>query len=79
MRGRAVRKRGEGSRTSHLICSFDLLFLNGRDLRPLPLLERKARLRKLIGKDRPRLRYVDHIDVASSQEVICEQWVRPSQ
>jgi bifunctional non-homologous end joining protein LigD len=32
------------------------------DLRPLPLIERKARLRKLIPKDHPRLRYVDHIE-----------------
>ncbi len=58
MRGRAVGKRGE------LVTyfAFDLLFLNGRDLRALPLLERKTRLRKLIGKDTPRLRYVDHIE-----------------
>jgi bifunctional non-homologous end joining protein LigD len=57
MRGRAVRKRGEFV----TYFAFDLLFLNGRDLRPLPLLERKARLRKLIRRDTPRLRYVDHI------------------
>ena len=30
--------------------AFDLLHLDGEDLRPLPLLERKARLAELIGK-----------------------------
>ena len=58
MRGRAVRKSGP------LVTyfAFDLLFLNGGDLRPLPLIERKKRLRKLIPADHPRLRYVDHIE-----------------
>jgi ATP-dependent DNA ligase len=30
--------------------AFDLLYLNGRDLRPLPLIERKAALRELLAK-----------------------------
>src|ERR1700719_5142797 len=30
--------------------AFDLLYLNGRDLRQLPLMERKEKLRSLIGK-----------------------------
>ena len=58
MRGCAVRKSG----APVTYFAFDLLFLNGRDLRSLPLIERKARLRKLIPKDHPRLRYVDHIE-----------------
>jgi bifunctional non-homologous end joining protein LigD len=33
-------------------CAFDLLYLNGRDLRQLPLIERKDKLRKLIEKSR---------------------------
>jgi bifunctional non-homologous end joining protein LigD len=33
--------------------AFDLLYLNGRDLRQLPLLERKEKLRALIEKERP--------------------------
>jgi bifunctional non-homologous end joining protein LigD len=45
--------------------AFDLLFLEGEDLRPLPLSERKARLKSLIdgmkGKH-PGLRYVDHFE-----------------
>ena len=42
--------------------AFDLLFLNGEDLRRLPLVERKARLRRLLRRKRSRVLYVDHID-----------------
>jgi bifunctional non-homologous end joining protein LigD len=48
--------------------AFDLLWLNGEDLRSLPLLERKARLRKLIGRrSESRLLYLDHIEGNGSQ------------
>jgi len=41
--------------------AFDLLFLNGEDLRRLPLLERKERLRALLASgDGTRLIYSDH-------------------
>src|SRR5215467_10591539 len=33
---------------SLLFCAFDLLHLNGKDLRDQPLLERRAKLRKLV-------------------------------
>ncbi len=44
---------------------FDLLFAEGQDLRPLPLVERKARLRQLLddaglGED-AMIRYIDHL------------------
>lgn len=39
---------------------FDLLHLDGRDLRALPLVERKALLRKLVPRRSPLLRYSDH-------------------
>jgi ATP-dependent DNA ligase len=43
--------------------AFDLLWLNGEDLRSLQLVERKARLRKLIGRrNESRLLYLDHIE-----------------
>ena len=45
-------------RTSHYY-AFDLLWLYGRDLRELPLMERKQRLKRLI---RPPVLYVDHIE-----------------
>jgi bifunctional non-homologous end joining protein LigD len=41
--------------------AFDLLFLNGEDLRTLPLIERKARLKQLLRRKRSPLLYVDHI------------------
>jgi ATP-dependent DNA ligase len=55
---------------------FDLLWLNGHDLRQLPLIERKKYLHKLIMKSRPeRIIYAQHISgrgVALYQE-ICER------
>lgn len=40
--------------------AFDLLYLNGKDLRGLPLLTRKEQLRALL-LDLPELRYSDHV------------------
>jgi len=34
----------------------------GEDLREMPLVERKARLKKLIREQRRRMLYVDHIE-----------------
>jgi bifunctional non-homologous end joining protein LigD len=42
--------------------AFDLLFLNGRDLRRLPLVERKARLRKILPLRPSRVLLCDCID-----------------
>ena len=42
--------------------AFDLLYVNGYDLRGLPLEHRKAVLRKLIPSDGGWVRYNDHID-----------------
>jgi bifunctional non-homologous end joining protein LigD len=42
---------------------FDLLYLNGVDLTPSPLIERKALLEKLLGKAKqPNLRYSEHYE-----------------
>jgi len=53
---------GEGGKTKDLIYFvFDLLFVDGEDLRGLPLSERKARLAALMADhEGPRLRYVEH-------------------
>jgi len=54
--------------------AFDLLWLNGVDLRPLPLLDRKAQLRKLVhGK--PGILYADHLRGAAVElfRVCCAQ------
>ncbi|HYQ01592.1 MAG TPA: DNA ligase D [Polyangiaceae bacterium] len=43
--------------------AFDLLYLDGKDLRSLPLIERKAKLQELLGrlpKSEATLRYSDH-------------------
>ena len=42
--------------------AFDLLSLEGLDLRPLPLIERKVRLRALLSDPPSRLLYVDHVE-----------------
>jgi bifunctional non-homologous end joining protein LigD len=42
-------------------CAFDLLWLNGEDLRGQPLLERKARLKRILPADSKSLLYVDHV------------------
>jgi bifunctional non-homologous end joining protein LigD len=52
----------ETSRTLVYV-AFDLLFLDGSDLRPLPLVERKARLARLLKGRRGRLRYSEHFDL----------------
>jgi bifunctional non-homologous end joining protein LigD len=40
----------KGQSTKIVMVAFDLLYLNGQDLRKLPLMERKAILQKLIAK-----------------------------
>jgi bifunctional non-homologous end joining protein LigD len=48
--------------------AFDLLFAQGEDLRPLPLRERKTRLKALLGaagkRLGPRIRFVEHFETA---------------
>lgn len=45
-----------------LFYGFDLLFLNGKDLRQLPLFVRKEQLKKLLKSNRSKLiRYSDHL------------------
>lgn len=46
-----------------IFIAFDLLYLNGKDLRVLPLLERKAMLKKLLLRKRSRMLYLDHVEV----------------
>jgi len=57
----------EGQSDTLIFFAFDLLFADGEDLRPLPLADRKARLKELLegleGKQ-AGLRYVDHFETA---------------
>ena len=54
--------------------AFDLLYLNGTDLRALPLIERKAALKKLLRRRRSRILYLDHVD--SDGRLLFEQIVK---
>jgi len=47
--------------------AFDLLFLDGRDLRKLPLIERKARLRKIIPSQPSRVLLCDCIEIRGEE------------
>jgi bifunctional non-homologous end joining protein LigD len=51
--------------------AFDLLILDGEDLRKLPLMERKRKLRQLLGKAAAPLSYGDHI-TGNSDKVLSE-------
>ena len=51
-------KRGKGGIA---LAAFDLLHLDGEDLRTLPLVQRKERLRKLIGKRKGAIVYAEHV------------------
>ena len=54
----------EGRESALVLFIFDLMFLEGRDLRPLALPERKRQLRKVLeslpAASRSRLRYLEH-------------------
>ena len=42
----------KGKSTSIMLVAFDLLYLNGRDIRKLPLFQRKAELKKILDRHR---------------------------
>ena len=62
-------RRGEPT-----FCAFDLLSLNGRDLRDQPLIERKRRLRDTLPEC-PQLLFVDHVEERGEElfDLICER------
>ena len=55
--------------------AFDLLEVDGEDLRPLPNLARKDRLRTLIGAGEERLRFAEHVGGAGERlfETMCRE------
>jgi bifunctional non-homologous end joining protein LigD len=53
---------GRGREKDVVYCAFDLLYLDGRDLRGLPLTERKAQLAQLLEHAPPSIRYTDHVE-----------------
>jgi bifunctional non-homologous end joining protein LigD len=65
-----LRRRGEP-----IFYAFDLLWLNGQDLRGLPLLDRKDRLRRLLEAHRPdRVLFAKHIEAHGIKffQAVCE-------
>jgi bifunctional non-homologous end joining protein LigD len=63
-----------GRDASVCLQAFDLLELDGSDLRKKPLLERKAALQRLLAKGPPGIRFVEHIEADGSAvfEQICK-------
>ena len=55
----------KGKSTKIVMVAFDLLYLNGYDLRKLPLIERKSHLKRLIEKT--AIQFSDHFDVDGSE------------
>ena len=43
-------------------CAFDLMMLDGDDLRRTPFAERKAALRKLLKRTKGGIQYVEHVE-----------------
>jgi ATP-dependent DNA ligase len=52
---------GSGNAAALVFFLFDLLYLDGEDLRPRPLIERKERLRSLVSNAAPSLHYSEHV------------------
>ena len=57
-----------------LFFAFDLLHLNGEDLRVVPPIERKTRLNRLMRRKRSRVLYVDHVETGGRRlfQKVCE-------
>jgi bifunctional non-homologous end joining protein LigD len=55
------RLLGDGA-TSACLYVFDLLAINGEDLKRTPLVERRKRLARLVRKASPALRFSEHLE-----------------
>lgn len=80
LRGMAARRRRPPIRAGKAayvtaIFAFDLLSLSGEDVRALPLIERKAMLKRAL-KDGHRIRYLQHVE-AEGQALY--QWIVQSE
>jgi bifunctional non-homologous end joining protein LigD len=56
--GRPVFKDLLLRKSTCIFVAFDLLYLNGKDLRTLQLIERKRQLRRLLRRKRSRILYL---------------------
>ncbi|MEI9406987.1 DNA ligase D [Mesorhizobium argentiipisi] len=57
------RELGNPNSSKIIFFAFDLLHLNGRDLRAQPLIERKAALQTLLQESAPTLTYAEHLEL----------------
>lgn len=60
------RELGNPNSPKVIFYAFDLLHLNGRDIRQQPLVKRKAALEKLVKDRAPTLTYAEHLEVSGS-------------
>ncbi|MER8503626.1 DNA ligase D [Mesorhizobium sp. M0955] len=58
------RELGNPNSPKLIFYAFDLLHLNGRDLRQQPLTKRKAALEKLVKHTAPTLTYAEHLELS---------------
>ena len=65
-------------RAEPVFCAFDVLHLNGRDLRRLPLIERKRILRGMIPRECLDVLFVDHVEIEGERlfDVVCARGSR---
>ena len=61
----ALHSRAKDDWAMHL--AFDILELDGTDLRGLPLVERKRRLKALLGRQDDGLQFVEHLEGNSGE------------
>jgi bifunctional non-homologous end joining protein LigD len=73
--GRSVFNALMRRRCEPVFYAFDLLWLNDKDLRSLPLIERKAILSKLIPRNNADLLFAQHIEQRGEMffRAVCEQ------
>jgi bifunctional non-homologous end joining protein LigD len=54
-------RTGSWVKPDAILCAFDLIELNGQDVRRLPIERRKSYLERLVRKSGPDISYVDHV------------------
>ncbi len=54
-------RAGSWVKPDAILCAFDLIELNGQDVRGLPIERRKSYLERLVRKSGPDISYVDHV------------------
>jgi ATP dependent DNA ligase domain len=67
----ALRRELAKKHSARLVyLAFDLLYLDGYDLRSAPLIERKRALQELLAKAPPNIHYVEHFEMDDGEAVV---------